>query len=399
MSARVTFADLLKVGAEKDRQRLNLRLAAPVPTASKTVAPENDFNKRANTLERDALPKGLFPGASKAIYDALYLRTLGAVDPTNMIQATRKQISSWSGVKNLKTVDVHLKKLVEKGIIKRSNFNGEHTGNYYEIYLPGKLNLADQNDPKSVTTLPEPVLESTLSIPYPYPYHTLSKNWVGYGKGNLLENKGVSHILLKTKTKSDDEPAALNKFVDKFFDGKDLSREADEILEGDGQVLLSDAGFGALENAVNQLSKKLIGRELKSTDCDKLKELAEMLVMELEIAAARTDSISNVPAFLTEHLRRRLSRKPDDRPNGRNSGAKADGKSSRLGKTGAVIETDGEIYRAEPLSEPARQTVLKTMRQYVEAGQREFVLGLEDTYTAEDWKWLSENLAANEAKK
>ncbi len=34
--------------------------------------------------------------------------------------------------------------------------------------------------------------------------------------------------------------------------------------------------------------------------------------MELEIAAARTDSISNVPAFLTEHLRRRLFQRPEN---------------------------------------------------------------------------------------
>jgi hypothetical protein len=50
MSTRVSFADLLKAGADKDKQRLNLKLAAPAPPASKVVAPENDFNKRANSL-------------------------------------------------------------------------------------------------------------------------------------------------------------------------------------------------------------------------------------------------------------------------------------------------------------------------------------------------------------
>jgi hypothetical protein len=37
-----------------------------------------------------------------------------------------------------------------------------------------------------------------------------------------------------------------------------------------------------------------------------MEELAELLVMELEVASARTTSVSDVPAFLTEHLRRRL---------------------------------------------------------------------------------------------
>jgi hypothetical protein len=39
------------------------------------------------------------------------------------------------------------------------------------------------------------------------------------------------------------------------------------------------------------------------------REMAELLAMELKIAAGRTESVSSVPAFLTEHLRRRLWKK------------------------------------------------------------------------------------------
>jgi len=70
-----------------------------------------------------------------------------------------------------------------------------------------------------------------------------------------------------------------------------------------------------------------------------------------------------------------------------------------VGKTDDLTET----YQAEPLTVQARKTVLKTMREYVGKGQREFVMSLRDTYTAEDWKWLSENLsdeaAENDKKK
>src|SRR5215207_8888115 len=51
------------------------------------IAPERNFNKRANSLEHSALPSGLFPGASKKIYDALYVRTRGAVVPARTVQA------------------------------------------------------------------------------------------------------------------------------------------------------------------------------------------------------------------------------------------------------------------------------------------------------------------------
>jgi hypothetical protein len=59
----------------------------PVPTPPNreeqrpSHAPARDFNRRANSIEREALPQGLFPGSSKKIYDALYLRTRGANPP------------------------------------------------------------------------------------------------------------------------------------------------------------------------------------------------------------------------------------------------------------------------------------------------------------------------------
>jgi hypothetical protein len=165
------------------------------------------------------------------------------------------------------------------------------------------------------------------------------------------------------------------------------------------QVWLSDARQGVMEKALDGISKKLIGKELNSGDDEKLRELTELLVMELEIAAARTDSITNVPAFLTEHLRRRLLGKPNVQP-ARKVPAKSDGKSSAISEPDNTSQPGAEIYRAEALTSQARETVLKTMRQYIEKGQREFVMSLRDTYTAGDWKWLSENLSgAGPAKK
>ncbi|HYO63964.1 MAG TPA: hypothetical protein VER08_10070 [Pyrinomonadaceae bacterium] len=54
-----------------------------------------------------------------------------------------------------------------------------------------------------------------------------------------------------------------------------------------------------------QTTKEITGRELTSAERLKLKELADVLMAELRIAAART-TVSSAPAFLAEHLRRRL---------------------------------------------------------------------------------------------
>ena len=57
------------------------------------------------------------------------------------------------------------------------------------------------------------------------------------------------------------------------------------------------------------MTREVTGREPSVSDAERWRELAELLTTELKIAAARTDSVSNAPAFLTEHLRRRLWKK------------------------------------------------------------------------------------------
>src|SRR5688572_30220177 len=63
------------------------------PNPTRPIAPERDFNKRANSLDRLALPAGIFPGSSKKLYDALYIRTRGAVAPSTRIRATKRELS------------------------------------------------------------------------------------------------------------------------------------------------------------------------------------------------------------------------------------------------------------------------------------------------------------------
>src|SRR5918995_1898822 len=80
-----------------------------------TAAPARDFNRRANSLERDALPQGLFPGSSKKIYDALYLRSRGANPPRATVRASRRDFLDWTDIRNMKTVDGHLRYLMSVG--------------------------------------------------------------------------------------------------------------------------------------------------------------------------------------------------------------------------------------------------------------------------------------------
>jgi hypothetical protein len=67
-----------------------------------------------------------------------------------------------------------------------------------------------------------------------------------------------------------------------------------------------DEAFAKFAQVMQDATKQLTGKRLNPLDKERLGELAELLTTELKIAAARTTNVSSVPAFLTEHLRRRL---------------------------------------------------------------------------------------------
>jgi hypothetical protein len=69
-----------------------------------------------------------------------------------------------------------------------------------------------------------------------------------------------------------------------------------------------DAALAGLITTLKEATKQVTGREISVSERERWRELGEVLTTELRIAAART-TISSVPAFLSEHLRRRLWKK------------------------------------------------------------------------------------------
>ena len=66
-----------------------------------------------------------------------------------------------------------------------------------------------------------------------------------------------------------------------------------------------DAALAELNAVLKSAAEEITGKKLTPGESIRWKELAEVLVAELRIAAART-TVSSVPSFLAEHLRRRL---------------------------------------------------------------------------------------------
>jgi hypothetical protein len=163
------------------------------------------------------------------------------------------------------TFDANINHLRAVGLIDVTVVTGEHDGNEYEVFIPEELeSMTSQTSHSSQTSLTSHAqkLDRLVSLETSQTRHTLSvENTEGY-----IEPKTSFKTNIE---KTDDEAFAL-------FVG--LLREA---------------------------AKEVTGKESAASDARRWGELAELLITELKIAAGRT-TVSSVPAFLTEHLRRRL---------------------------------------------------------------------------------------------
>jgi hypothetical protein len=291
-------------------------------TSLQSVSPAKNFTKVSNSLIKQAIPDGLFRGQSKHTYDVLYQYTRGAITPVRSVQLTKSELARLTGLE-IKTIQRHLSFLRSVNLIIVDPKIGDHKGAIYTVNIPEEIALSDP-------TLPYPTLPYPMTKRVPHP----GANYTILHQGNPVENKEVnlsSNTSLKTNTRNDDELSAMLEVCYAIGRGKSAS----------------------------------------------WRELAELLRTEFETASGRTDSVSDAPAFLTEHLRRRLATKPARIEKAR---------PYEPGKDEPIIEA--QIFTPEPLSEEGKEVVLNTLRRMPREAANEF----KDHYTSEDWAWLIEKL-------
>ncbi len=330
--------------------------STPPKQTAKPIAPVKDYQKVPNSITRDAVPSGLFKGTSKNTYDALYLKTRGAITPTRTVKATKRELMKWAGVSDV-TLFKHLKNLQAIGLIKIEFQMGAHDGSVYEVLIPEEIQF-NQSNPIQSNPIQSNVTQSDVTQP------------------------SQSDVMESNKLGLDTSKKVGLDWMGKTVENKDSYESAKTSLKTNTN---DDDALVGLRAKFDEVSRKLTNNGLNKNDEAKWSDLATLLIMELEIAAARTTSISNVPAFLTEHLRRRFSAQPSPSKKPANTPPAV----KKPLKSASSVAVD---YEAEPLTEKGRETVLKTMKDYINRGQREFVMNLELTYTEEDWKFLIDNL-------
>jgi hypothetical protein len=216
-----------------------------------------------NSVTRRAIPEGLFRGKSKQVWDYLWSVTRGAVIPTRSTRKSRREIKAGSGLGSMVTVDAALEHLENVGLIAVKPAIGSLTGNEYEVFTPEETSTSISSTSSS-TRITQKVDEL-----------------------DVLESSSTSTTQIIENTGGYSAPNTS-------FKTKDINTD--------------DEAFAEFAAAVRKTAMEITGKEPSKAEAARWAEVAEVLMTELKIAAGRT-TVSSVPAFLAEHLRRRLWKK------------------------------------------------------------------------------------------
>ena len=237
----------------------------PVTGVNQEAAPKKDFTRAANSIVRDAIPAGVFTGKGKHLYDYLYSQTRGAITPVHAARIPTEKVMAGAGMTR-NTFRFHLERLCNSGLVRVDQRSGEHGGNVYTVLLPEEAGL--QRGDRG---------------------HRGERGDTGENLPLVQGSEVDPSHLGSNLTESDTYGGAKT-----FIKTKDINTDDDAFAE-----------FAA---AVRKTAKEITGKDPSKAEAARWAEVAEVLMTELRIAAGRT-TISSVPAFLAEHLRRRLWKK------------------------------------------------------------------------------------------
>ena len=82
-------------------------VGSPHPTPSTCTLLKGTLINALIALTGSRSLPAFFPAQARNCYDALYIRTRGAIVPAKGIRATKRELSDWSGIRNAKTIDAH----------------------------------------------------------------------------------------------------------------------------------------------------------------------------------------------------------------------------------------------------------------------------------------------------
>ena len=206
-----------------------------------------------------------------------------------------KELCEKTGIRSDRTIRTALDGLIAKLSVEIiSHFNGSPLGPRYRVFEPkeivGRRKTAGiEIDPQSKRML-TPVTPVATGVATAVA--TGDKTYRGTG----VDSTGVTGVEIAG--------VSYKYRNDIGGGGESAAGSSSNSISG-----ADDEAYAPLLSRFREAVKNITGRESTPAEAERWGELADLLVTELKIAVGRTDGVSSVPAFLTEHLRRRLWKK------------------------------------------------------------------------------------------
>lgn len=268
-------------------------VATPVSTTTITEA-----TTPAETLSESRESSRISPQYLDATHTASEQRVYSVMYRETVSRGVRerhfgpKELCERTGIRSDRTIRTALDGLIEKLSVEIvSHFNGSPLGRRYRVYDPREIvsrrkSAGMEIDPQSKKILTSTVTGVATGVA------TGDKNY----RGTPVEITGVTGV---------DFAGVYNKYINNIGRGGESAAGSSSNLTG----AVDDEAYAPLLSRLREAVKDVTGRESGPAEAERWGELADLLVTELKIAAGRTEGVSSVPAFLTEHLRRRLWKK------------------------------------------------------------------------------------------
>jgi hypothetical protein len=268
--------------------------SAQSPSASSGFSlPESRFE--SENKDKQPYLDATHTASEQRIYSVMYRETLSKGQRERHFGF--KELCAKTGIRSDRTIRRALDGLQEKLSVEIvSYFHGNPLGPRYHIYDPKEILRRRKTAGIEIDPQSKQIIGTGVGTGVPTGVDTGVQTGVATGGKNYggtpVETTPVTPVLStgvnKYRNPSD---GALHP---SGASSSNQNRQAED-----------DEAFADFISLLRENAKEVTGRQPSAAEASKWRELAEVLITELRIAAGRT-TVSSVPAFLAEHLRRRL---------------------------------------------------------------------------------------------
>jgi hypothetical protein len=204
-----------------------------------------------------------------------------------------KELCVKTGIRSDRTIRLALDGLQEKLSVEIiSYFHGNPLGPRYRVYDPKEI--LKRRKAAGIEIDPQSKRITSTGVP------------TGVGTGVPTGVGTGGKIYGSTPVETTPVTPVLSTGVNKYINLSDGALDPGAASSSNqNRRSDDDEAFADFVSLLRESAREITGREPSATEAAKWRELAEVLITELRIAAGRT-TVSSVPAFLAEHLRRRL---------------------------------------------------------------------------------------------